>query len=73
MHKVVNTILEKEVSRKEFLSLVGAGILSIVGLTSLLKNLENSFGARNVSNKTINYGDDVYGGSANQSNRLLDG
>ncbi len=36
--KIVD-ILQKEVSRTEFLGLVGAGILSVVGVTALLKNL----------------------------------
>lgn len=69
MNIKINDILQKEVSRTEFLGLVGAGLLSAVGVTALLKNLGDVFGKTPQKSGVLNYGNDNYGGSAVSKNK----
>lgn len=69
MNIKIEELLKKEVSRKEFLGLIGAGILSMVGISGLLKNLNID-----LNKKTSNlpdYGDDVYGGVKKAANNIM--
>lgn len=52
-------ILQKEMSRKEFLVMVGLGLATLVGLSSLLQML----GKRNPW-QSSGYGSSSYGGSS---------
>lgn len=70
MNIKIEDILQKEMSRTEFLGLVGAGLLSMVGVTALLKNLGDIFGKSNQKSGVLNYGSDNYGGSAGKKNTL---
>lgn len=63
MNIKIDELLKKEVSRKEFLGLIGAGLLSIVGISGLLKNLNIDLNKKTTSN-LLDYGGDVYGGSS---------
>lgn len=36
MTKIINELLQKELTRKQFLGVIGAGALSIMGLSALL-------------------------------------
>lgn len=70
MNIKIDDILQKEVSRTEFLGLVGAGLLSVVGVTALLKNLGDVFSKSGQKASTLNYGNDNYGGSTSKKNSL---
>ncbi len=66
MQKILDNLSEREMTRKEFLVMLGAGVLSVMGITALFKNLENSFGKNSPakqSTSALNYSDGVYGGS----------
>lgn len=39
-NKVFQELLQKEMDRKQFLKLLGAGIAGIIGITAFLNNLE---------------------------------
>ena len=67
----VEDILQKEMTRTEFLGLVGAGILSVVGVTSLLKNLSDIFSKSSSKVSTLGYGGDAHGGTSDKSNMGL--
>lgn len=66
----VSEILQKEMSRTEFLGLVGAGLLSMVGITSMLKNLGSLTHKSSPKSGVLNYGTDNYGGSSTKSQSL---
>lgn len=71
MNLKIEDILQKEMSRTEFLGLVGAGILSAVGVTALLKNLGDIFGKSTQKQSVLNYGNDSYGGGTAKSKNSL--
>ena len=59
--KKINELMQKKMTRKEFLATVGFGIASIAGLSTLLKFL----GKKNPLEETasLSYGNGPYGGS----------
>lgn len=58
----LQALLEQEMSRKEFLRLVGVIILSVVGITSMLNNLQNVHKITERHVKTVSgYGYNTYG------------
>lgn len=57
--KLLENVMQKELSRREFLSYIGAGILAVIGVTGLLKSL----GLHTPQPKsTMGYGGGAYGG-----------
>lgn len=58
MTKIINELLQKELTRKQFLGVIGAGALSIMGLSVFLP----SFGevVQRGSNRTSGYGSGRY-------------
>lgn len=57
----INNLMQKEMTRKEFLATIGFGVASIFGLGTLLRLItgkENSL----QQNSTLGYGDGPYGG-----------
>lgn len=54
-------LLEKEVTRKEFLQMVGLMILSVIGVGSVLANLDKSLTTKTANNDD-DYGISSYGG-----------
>ncbi len=60
----LHQLLELEVSRKEFLATLGFGVLSVIGLSSILKFLTGHSGST-VGMKSIDrprgYGSSAYG------------
>lgn len=57
----VNTLLQQEVSRKEFLRYMGLAFLSLIGITGILNNLDK-LSSKNAKQKEINgYGSSAYG------------
>ncbi len=60
MHHSLQTLMQKEMTRKEFLVTLGFGIATVAGLSSLLRMLgkNNPFSGRALSG----YGSSSYGG-----------
>lgn len=58
----LNNLMQKEMSRKEFIATLGLGVASILGFSSILKLL---FGKGQESqNARTGYGSSPYGGNA---------
>ena len=62
-HKLLQRLLNKDMDRKEFLAHVGAGALTIIGISGLLKNLVN-YSSR--PHREVGYGSSDYGGKRNK-------
>ncbi len=58
----LNDLLQQEVSRKEFLKYMGAGVLALIGVTTLINNL-SALQTLKTSRKKANsgYGVSYYG------------
>jgi hypothetical protein len=54
----IQELLHKEMSRKEFLRLIGVSLLAVGGISSLLKSFEH---VGKTSQKTKGYGVSAYG------------
>ncbi len=67
--------MKKEMSRKEFLGMIGLGVISMIGISSMLKNLGDTFTKQTGStNSSLDYGDNMYGGlqdGINKAKNLL--
>ncbi|HSX33023.1 MAG TPA: hypothetical protein VLF91_01655 [Candidatus Saccharimonadales bacterium] len=59
MHKQLEAIMQKEMSRKEFLATLGFGVASVFGFSSVLRLLN---GKSHVGQVTRGYGNSAYGG-----------
>lgn len=60
----IHELLQKEVSRKEFLRYVGAAILGVIGVTQILNSLQKSLAPPKkieTSEKVSGYGMTPYG------------
>lgn len=61
--KYVEELMQKELSRKEFLALVGAGVVSVFGFSQILKALlEQKPAGRQQTTAAVGYGGSAYGG-----------
>jgi hypothetical protein len=61
MNKQVDTLMQKEMTRKEFLVVMGAGLASVMGFSVIIKLLTGkSLSSRHLSDQA--YGSSVYGG-----------
>lgn len=60
----INNLMDKEMSRKEFLATLGFGVASILGFSTILKFLFNKGQGQQVGKTTspMAYGASVYGG-----------
>ena len=58
----VHELMQKEMTRKEFLATIGFGIATIFGLSTLLKLLTGKENPLQQSNRSVGYGSGVYGG-----------
>ena len=68
MKDELDSLLQKEMDRKDFLKMVGVGFVAITGVMSLLKTLNGLGGSSTSSSKRANgYGSSAYGG--NRSSR----
>lgn len=63
LQKPVDQLLSKEMDRKQFLAHVGAGALTIMGVSGLIKGLVNYSGrSHHLSSGSGGYGGSSYGG-----------
>ena len=62
MNKQINTLLQKEMNRKEFLATMGFGVASIFGLSTILQVLGGKPSSlTNHRKSTFGYGSSPYG------------
>lgn len=61
MNQNQKTLLQKEVSRKEFLGLAGVAVVSVLGFGPLLKLLTGK-SLHNTPEAQVGYGNSSYGG-----------
>ena len=63
MAKPLDTLLQREMSRKEFLATLGFGLASVMGFSSLIHLLTGkSLNSRLHGSSTTGYGASPYGG-----------
>lgn len=64
MKNDLNSLLQKEMDRKEFLKLVGVGLVAMTGAASLLKTLSLiGSGSGGQAARSLGYGSSPYGGN----------
>jgi hypothetical protein len=61
LHEDVQTLLQKEMDRKDFLRHLGIGLAAIIGITTVLKTI-SSLGSSDQKQQGTGYGSGVYGG-----------
>jgi hypothetical protein len=66
MTKPINAVLQKEMSRKEFLATLGLGVASVMGLSTIVrvltgKSISGQLGHH--QSQAIGYGGGTYGGT----------
>lgn len=59
VQKQITTLMQKEMTRKEFLATMGFGVASIFGLSTVIKMLSSKSSGHNSS---MGYGSSNYGG-----------
>lgn len=62
--KQIQNILQQDMDRKEFLSLVGASLIGVIGISKILKSLEsfnNDSSSSSKANAKAGYGASAYG------------
>ncbi len=62
MQKQISGLLDKEMTRKEFMATLGFGVASIMGFSSILKLLTASHANSSYSKVSKGYGSSPYGG-----------
>lgn len=62
--KEVDSILQKEMTRKEFLTTLGFGMAAVLGFSNILRFLFNKghSSSRSATSASAGYGSNVYGG-----------
>lgn len=58
--KNIQALLKRQLTRKEFLQVTGLMILSVIGVSGMLKNMNNSLGSQ--AKTPDDYGEHSYGG-----------
>lgn len=61
MQTTLADIVDKEVTRREFFSLVGYGLATLIGITSLLQFLGKSAPQQQPRSGSVGYGSSAYG------------
>lgn len=56
-------LLETEMERKDFLKLVGFGVVAATGITQILKAMTQQTPSRQATNSAQGYGGAMYGGA----------
>jgi len=62
MNKPVTALMQKEMTRKEFLATFGLGLASIMGLSTIIHLLTGKSFDHHIRHQTVGYGASVYGG-----------
>lgn len=62
MSKPIDTLLRKEMSRKEFLATLGFGLASVMGLSTIIKLLSGKSPGNHLGLTDHGYGANTYGG-----------
>lgn len=60
MQSQFNNLLQKQMDRKEFLKIVGAGVVAISGAGTIVKMFDSGIKTKQ---QTVGYGASVYGGN----------
>ena len=63
----LNNLMQKEMTRKEFLTTMGFGVASVLGFSSLLKMLFGKGEQHHAQTAHMGYGASVYGGIPTKS------
>lgn len=63
MTKPIDTLLRKEMSRKEFLATLGFGAASILGFSTIIKLLSGKSASDHLGHAARGYGSNTYGGT----------
>ena len=58
----LNHLMQKEMTRKEFLATVGFGVATLFGLSALIKLLTGKENHLQQNGKSLGYGGGAYGG-----------
>lgn len=61
----LNTLLEKEMDRKDFLKHIGVASIALIGLPTIIKSI-SSVGTTPQPSKSQGYGSSAYGGVSNK-------
>lgn len=59
----INDLLQKEMTRKEFLATLGFGIASLLGFSTVIKLISGRENPLETHNSPVGYGGGAYGGS----------
>lgn len=63
MNKHLDTLFQKEMSRKEFLATLGLGVASIMGFSAIIKLVTGKSVESRLGQRTgLGYGSSAYGG-----------
>lgn len=65
MTKPLNQLLQKEMSRKEFLATMGFGVASVMGFSGVVKVLTGKSLSTSLGHQSNGYGSSPYGGAKN--------
>jgi hypothetical protein len=65
--KSLQTLLNAEMDRRQFLGLLGAATLAVVGISGIIKGLDNLAGPQ----ETSDYGGGAYGGQRQPTSRIV--
>lgn len=63
MNKQLQSLMQKEVTRREFLATMGFGLASLMGFSSIIKLLTGKSGPAHLSKSSMGYGSSSYGGN----------
>jgi hypothetical protein len=69
MNKQISELTQREITRKEFLTITGFGIMSIMGIGSIIKLLSGKSSIYN-HQASAGYGASPYGGAKTQNSEL---
>jgi hypothetical protein len=63
MEKPLTAVMQKEMTRKEFLAAMGFGLASILGFSNIIRLLTGrSFESHFKNSSSVGYGSNAYGG-----------
>jgi len=57
----INKLMEQEINRKEFLRYIGIAVLGLIGVTTMMSNLNKALSGKSTKTRAVSSG---YGGSA---------